>query len=248
MTPDCAHCRFFDSPKEHNHPLLTNRPGGLEGTKRALAYCSLPAQAKVVDIACGKGATIQLLRETYGYRAIGIDISGRMLKEAGNYALGANLVQGDCVHLPLQDESLDAVMMECAFHFDPNPTAVLGEMARILKPEGYLILSDLYLRTAEQKDFVPRNSVSSCLTNIQTRSQIFEGIEGAGFTTRIWADQDDLLKQWIWEMTFNGLSVRSFFASLLGEDCDSGTTVQISKPGSIGYYILVAQKTIPMRN
>ena len=85
MNPDCAHCRFFDSPKEHNHPLLTNRPGGLEGTKRALAYCSLPAQAKVVDIACGKGATIQLLRETYGYRAIGIDISGRMLKEAGNY-------------------------------------------------------------------------------------------------------------------------------------------------------------------
>ncbi len=248
MNPDCAHCLYFGSPNENHRPFPTNRPGGLEGTRRALSYCSLPARANVVDIACGKGATVQLLEETYGYNAMGIDLSGRILQEAKNQSIVANLVQGDCVHLPLQNETQDAVMMECAFHFDPNPMTVLEEMRRILQPDGYLILSDLYVRTAEDIHPVQQHSTSNCLSNIQTRSRIVEVVESAGFTTRIWADQDDLLKQWIWEMTFSGVSVRSFLTSLLGEDCGGGTNATFPKPVSLGYYILVAQKKIPIKN
>lgn len=248
MNPDCEHCLYFGSPNENHRRFPTNRPGGLEGTRRALSYCSLPTRANVVDIACGKGATVQLLEETYGYNAMGIDLSGRILQQAKNRSMVANLVQGDCVHLPLQNETQDAVMMECAFHFYPNPMTVLEEMRRILQPDGYLILSDLYVRTAEDIHPVQQHSTSNCLSNIQTRSRIVEVVESAGFTTRIWADQDDLLKQWIWEMTFSGVSVRSFLASLLGEDCGGGTNATFPKPVSFGYYILVAQKKIPIMN
>ncbi len=52
----------------------TIRPGGLTLTERAFAFCSLPERARVLDVGCGVGATVEFLcREHLG--AFGVDTS-----------------------------------------------------------------------------------------------------------------------------------------------------------------------------
>ena len=59
-------------------PLLevageTIRPGGLELTDRALAYCALPVGSRLLDVGCGPAASSAHLVNHYGFDAIGLD-------------------------------------------------------------------------------------------------------------------------------------------------------------------------------
>jgi SAM-dependent methyltransferase len=46
-------------------------------------------------------------------------------------------------NLPLPDGSVDAAFANMVLHHAPNPAAAIAEMARIVKPGGRLILTDL---------------------------------------------------------------------------------------------------------
>ena len=39
----------------------TVRPGGLTLSERAIAYCKFPLRAKIIDVGCGYGATVEYL-------------------------------------------------------------------------------------------------------------------------------------------------------------------------------------------
>lgn len=49
--------------------------------------------------------------------------------------------RGDGVMLPVQDDSQDAVLSVHNLYFWPEPEATIAEIARVLRPEGRLILS-----------------------------------------------------------------------------------------------------------
>lgn len=50
----------------------------------------------------------------------------------------------DVKSLDLQDDSFDAVFSNTILHHIPEPAAMLGEAARVLKPGGLLLIRDLY--------------------------------------------------------------------------------------------------------
>ena len=71
--------KFFDIT--HREHVICN-PTSEAKLARLVGLLRLPADAQVVDIACGKGEFLIRLAETYGIRGTGIDISPFYIAEA----------------------------------------------------------------------------------------------------------------------------------------------------------------------
>ena len=117
----------------------TLRPSGLELTLKALDLCSFPPKAKIADLACGYGATLELLTGL-GFEAVGLDLSTERLAAA---AARGKVIQGDFHRLPWLDASFDGLICECSLSLAQDPVLVLRECFRVLKTKGRLIVSDL---------------------------------------------------------------------------------------------------------
>jgi len=94
----------------------------------------------VLDVAGGDGYWAGQARRR-GARALSVDLArGKMLRGARLRHVPV-LMEGDALRLPLLGASVDKVLSICAIeHFDDGPAA-LGEMARVLKPGGQLVMS-----------------------------------------------------------------------------------------------------------
>jgi ubiquinone/menaquinone biosynthesis C-methylase UbiE len=92
---------------------------------------------KILDVGCGTGLAAEKLR-TFG-NVYGLDISPRSIKEA------ANRLDGVCAslaeELPLKDAMLDVIVCTETIEHFISPVHALAEFNRVLKPNGYLILS-----------------------------------------------------------------------------------------------------------
>lgn len=97
----------------------------------------------VLDVACGEGYGSALLAR-HAARVTGIDISPQAVAHARKAYAGlgnADFVCAPCQRLPLADASIDlAVSFETIEHI-AEQAEFLDELARVLTPEGVLILS-----------------------------------------------------------------------------------------------------------
>jgi len=100
----------------------------------------------LLDIGTGTGRMLELFAPR-ARSAIGIDRSSEMLRlarvkldEAG--ISGANLRQGDMNALPLGDRSADSIILHQVLHYAQQPGAAIAEAARVLTPEGRLLVID----------------------------------------------------------------------------------------------------------
>jgi ubiquinone/menaquinone biosynthesis C-methylase UbiE len=103
---------------------------------------------KLLDAGCGFGGTIQQLNAQHSNMDLtGLNIDARQLAAAEAQTEAANdntisWVEADACQLPFEDNSFDRVLaVECIFHF-PSREKFLAEAARVLKPGGYLAVSD----------------------------------------------------------------------------------------------------------
>ena len=101
-------------------------------------------RGSVIDVACGLGGSTQRLCryfEPAQITAIGSDPS--QLEAAAARASGCRFLAMDATALLFPDQSFDNVLcVEAAFHFDTRERFLL-EAARVLKPGGHLLVSDL---------------------------------------------------------------------------------------------------------
>lgn len=100
---------------------------------------------RVLDLAAGTGELIERMVESDpDLQIVGLDVSRGMLLQSIRKSLARSWkpVQGDGARLPFADGSFDAVLCANAFHIFPRPEAVLGEIRRVLRDGGTLILTD----------------------------------------------------------------------------------------------------------
>ena len=100
----------------------------------------------LLDVGTGTGRMIEILGPRV-VNALGIDQSREMLAIARvnleRAGLANSIVRlGDMYQLPLADASFDAVVIHQVLHYADRPDAAIAEAARVLRPNGMLILAD----------------------------------------------------------------------------------------------------------
>jgi SAM-dependent methyltransferase len=96
----------------------------------------------VVDAACGTGRHSEWLAAR-GYRVIGVDGSPEMLARARERVPGADFREGRLDRLPLPDAQADVVVCALALTHVQDLRPVFAEFARVLRPGGDLVISDV---------------------------------------------------------------------------------------------------------
>lgn len=214
---------------------LTLRPGGLVLTERAIDFCGLSKGDLICDVGCGLCGTIKHLASTYQMRAIGIDPSRNFLSATKKALPGLPMVQGVAESLPFRSNTCDAVICECTLSLVKSPGKALAEFARILKPKGYLIISDMYLRS---QDNPPRAMLRSCVSGAKTRQEMERFVVMSGFFPIVFEDHTSLLKHLAVQLIF---AYGSLKALNLSASC-GGIQEVADLENRIGYCLLIAKK------
>ena len=103
-----------------------------------------PAGTSVLDIPCGGGFALRVLRPGQPVRYIAADISPHMLERAREVAHrlraqdAIEFVEADVTALQFDDASFDLCVTYNGLHCLPDPRAALAELTRVLKPGGTL--------------------------------------------------------------------------------------------------------------
>lgn len=239
---DCAACSLFQLESEGENCLHVNRPGGLELTREAVHLSGLQPGASFLEVASGAGTTLRYLRDE-GFKALGLDLSYPMLKIARLRNPELPILQADCERIPLPSASQDAVLIECAFSLAADPAAMLRQFKRVLRPGGWLLVTDVCLREVNDPRAVDCLASTSCLSGVKQASSIRESVEHAGFDLRTWQDQTPLLKQWLARMVFQLGSLQAFYRGLVScEDDAQSLSRALGTELKLGYYLMTAQK------
>jgi SAM-dependent methyltransferase len=217
------------------------RPGGLSLTDRALALCGLPERVRVLDVGCGVGATVEFLCRERRHKAFGVDTSSLLLKQGIERGPGLALLQGAAEQLPFRDECFSALFCECVLSLVRAPASALREFARVLHAGGYLILSDVYARVADETQSLHELPVHCCIKGAISRRQIVAMVEEIGFTTVLWEDHSAMLKQLAAQLVFAYGSLSAFWAAACSEAHPHAIEATV-KRASPGYYLLIARR------
>jgi SAM-dependent methyltransferase len=112
---------------------------------RALGFL-LPA-VDVADLGCGEGyLTVEAAR--WAKRVVAVDRSKDVLAQAKALATRRKIrnitwKQGELDRLPIAEGSVDVALLSQALHHAEDPSAVLAEAYRIVRPGGRLVVLDL---------------------------------------------------------------------------------------------------------
>jgi ubiquinone/menaquinone biosynthesis C-methylase UbiE len=123
------------------------REGFFSEAVRERAFDSAGAVAGKIaaDIGAGSGFVTEGLLKR-GLRVIAVDRSAAMLEEMKRKFGESSTVEyhlGEADSLPLADDSVDYAFANMYLHHVESPFAAIREMARILKPGGRLVITDL---------------------------------------------------------------------------------------------------------
>lgn len=97
-----------------------------------------------LDAACGTGRVSRYLRQL-GHEVIGVDSSPEMLASARKQTPEADFREGSLQSLPLPDDSVDVAVTTLALCHVPDLGPVMAEFARVLRPGGDLVISDMHV-------------------------------------------------------------------------------------------------------
>ncbi len=103
-----------------------------------------PPGLTVVDAGCGEGHLAGTLAAHFD-RVIAVDHSPARLRAARKRVPAGNVefLRGELDALPLPDSGADALFLSLVLHHVPDPSSVLREAHRVLRPGGRLVIAEL---------------------------------------------------------------------------------------------------------
>ncbi len=173
------------------NPAVCTR-GGEYLTRQVLDGCTLDIDALVLDLGCGSGNSLKILAQR-DFSALGVDLSLQLMRSARQKNIINRLTQARAEELPFASNCLDAILCECTLSLFALPTA-LEECARVLKPAGWLMVSDLYVRNPLGLAALQALPGHSCLSLAMMQEKLESCIQESGFKMVRWNDHSQALR------------------------------------------------------
>jgi len=108
------------------------------GRWRSETLSVLPSDAAILELGAGTGANFKFYPTSK--IAISSEIATEMLTVAVTKRRSNQLVQADAQTLPFDENSFDAAFATLVFCSIPEPKLAFGELLRVVKPGGTLVL------------------------------------------------------------------------------------------------------------
>ena len=158
------------------------------GCGAPLGFLALERGETVLDLGSGGGIDVFLAAQRIGPegRTIGVDMTPKMLERARATAVrhgfaNVEFREGRLEALPVADGSVDAVTSNCVFNLVPDKAAVFREVARVLKPGGRLVVSDIVLdRPLPEALAQDLLAWVGCVAGAESREVYFDRLRDAG--------------------------------------------------------------------
>jgi SAM-dependent methyltransferase len=174
------------------------------GCGAPIAFLEPVAGETVLDLGSGGGLDVFLAARRVGStgHVIGVDMTPEMIERARKNAAEGGFTQvefrlGRLEALPVENASVDAVTSNCVINLVPDKLAVFREIARVLKPGGRLVISDVLLdgRLPEviESDLL---AYVGCVAGAIDRRAYFALVEAAGLSDIAVLKDVDSLATW----------------------------------------------------
>ncbi|MBP6883817.1 MAG: class I SAM-dependent methyltransferase [Candidatus Pacebacteria bacterium] len=172
------HKKYFETAYKTGSDTWPRMPVEIQGVK---LMEQLPKDALILDIGSGRGFFAKHMADM-GYRVIGIDFEGGIVKKANeeikSWGLEGKLkfMEANTLDIPFADASFDGAcdfgLLENLYSEDWNQYA--NEVARILKPGGFYLNVSISRETKTFFDFSPKASPTGDVEKYGIHYHFFE--------------------------------------------------------------------------
>ena len=183
-----GHPEWLYSPKEIAG-LPRSVTDVVAGCGNPTALASLKKGNVVLDLGSGGGIDCFLAADVVGQtgKVIGVDMTPEMLQLARDNADKMQVTNvefrlGDIESLPVADNSVDVLISNCVINLSPDKGRVFKEAYRVLKPGGWIMVSDIVL-LRELPDSIKSSveAYTGCIAGASIKKEYLAAITFAGF-------------------------------------------------------------------
>ncbi len=160
------------------------------GCGNPIAIAELQEGETVVDLGSGGGIDVLLSARRVGRTglAYGLDMTDEMLDLARRNQAEAGItnvqwLRGHIEQIPLPRDTVDVIISNCVINLSVDKPEVVREAARVLKPGGRFVVSDVIadpdMDPATRQDM---RAHTGCIAGALTRQEFTQALQAAGLT------------------------------------------------------------------
>ncbi len=173
--------------------------GGLAATDALALHAKINESTHVLDLCCGLGGPARYLAYHYGCRVTGVDMNTDRLAGAVRLTERTKLQDrvlfhhANALQTGLADETFDVIVSQEAFCHIPNKKTLITECARLLKPGGRIVYTDILARSSMTNEIRSRLETEMVFSELSTLEQYCHLLEEKGCQV---IEVEDLSDNW----------------------------------------------------
>jgi SAM-dependent methyltransferase len=157
------------------------------GCGNPVAFSGVKPGDVVLDLGSGAGADLLLAAKIVGPegRVIGVDMTDAMIAKARDNiraagAENADVRKGIIEDLPVAANSVDWVISNCVVNLSPEKAKVFSEIARVLKPGGQMLISDIVMNDVPEEFLAEAAKYTISVVGALSEEEYLAGLRAAG--------------------------------------------------------------------
>ena len=123
--------------------------GGTDAVDRLMTQAAISDQDHVLDVCAGMGGPARYIAWKTGCKVTGLDLTAsrvagaQALTEAARLGAQVDFVHGNALEMPFDQAHFTCIIGQEAFAHIPNKNQLIKECAKVLKPGGRMVFSDI---------------------------------------------------------------------------------------------------------